>query len=498
MLQTPPHTSDAPRAVRLDRIVTLGTGFLFCLFALTVCAFFETGNPEQSSEIPLVQQAEIAVAPVAAQQDSPMAETPPAPEALPQTQPQALPEPEPQVCLLEGKVQSGQTFTVLAKDFFSSAEIYHLAKECESIFSLSRLAAGHAYAITTKDGGFQDFEYEINADEKLSITKTADGFEVTRVPIEYDIVMERIDGRVDSSLYAAVAATGETPELAVRLADIFAWDVDFVREIRGGDTFSVLVEKRSREGEFAGYGRILAAEFVNQGTAHRGYLFEAVDGRPDYYDKDGRSLRKAFLKAPLDFRRISSSFSNRRLHPVLKIYRPHHGIDYAAPVGTPVKAAGDGTVIKALRDRNAGRYVKIRHANGYESTYMHLSRFGRSIRRGVKVRQGQVIGYVGSSGLSTGPHLDFRMKKDGRYINPAALKCPPAAGVPKERMTDFLGVAEQLRVQLTEGRVMEAQGQPGEPGPVTPDSVTPASVTPARGAASPGNVASTDNGIQPL
>ena len=370
-------------------------------------------------------------------------------------EPQAPPEPE--LSLRQGVIERGDTLSSLLGEFVSPQELHALAQKCEDIFSLTRICAGQAYAITTTEDRFHGFEYEIDDTEKLNILRHDDGFTVRRVPIPYDVVLERVDGEIESSLYGAVEASGETPELAVRLSDIFAWDVDFIRDIRVGDTFTALVEKRYREGDFVGYGRILAAEFVNQGESHQGYLFEAEEGRPAYYDPEGGSLRKAFLKAPLAFRRISSGYNPRRMHPILKVVRPHPGIDYAAPTGTPVKTVGDGRVITVARDKAAGKYVKVRHNSVYETTYMHLSRFARGLKKGKRVQQGDVIGYVGSTGYSTGPHLDFRMKKNGRYVNPTKIKTPAAAGVPEDKLDHFMAHMELLRSELAPLGSMQAE-----------------------------------------
>jgi murein DD-endopeptidase MepM/ murein hydrolase activator NlpD len=219
----------------------------------------------------------------------------------------------------------------------------------------------------------------------------------------------------------------------------------------------VVVEKRYREGEFKGYGRILAARFVNQDTPYEGFLLED-GGRGEYYTADGKSLRKAFLKAPLDFRRISSGYSNARLHPVLNIVRPHHGIDYAAPTGTPIKAIGSGTVVAVARTKAAGKYVKIRHMNGYESAYLHMSRYARGIRSGQKVAQGQVIGYVGATGYATGPHLDFRMKRYGKYLNPSRVTNPRSQPVSRERMDEFMTVLVSYKGYLDGTLALQTYG----------------------------------------
>jgi len=224
--------------------------------------------------------------------------------------------------------------------------------------------------------------------------------------------------------------------------------VDFALDVREGDAFKAVVEKRYRNGEFVGYGSIPAAEFVNQGTTYQGFLFENKEGHSEYYDAKGRSLRRTFLKTPLEYARISSGFSYNRFHPIKKEWCPHPAIDYAAPVGTPVKTVGDGVVLGAGRDNASGKFVRIRHNSVYETYYLHLSRFGKGIKKGARVRQGQVIGYVGSSGMSTGPHLDFRMKKNGKYVNPRRIIAPVSPPVPRERIEAFRITVDPLLAQL--------------------------------------------------
>lgn len=361
--------------------------------------------------------------------------------------------------LKEGVVQKGDTVMTLLGDFFSPAEIISLARECEEIFSLSRICAGHAFAITTQGDDFHGFEYEISAAEKLRILKAEEGFQVERAPIEYDVRTERVSGVITSNLYAAVEAAGESPELAVRLAEIFAWDIDFIRDIREGDTFTVVAEKRSRDGQPAGYGRILAAMFINQGQVYKGFLFETAEGQAHFYDENGRSMRKAFLKTPLDFARITSGFSRKRFHPVLGVNRPHLGTDYAAPTGTPIKSVGDGVITVLTRNSASGNYITIRHNNSYETSYLHMSRFASGLKRGSRVRQGQVIGYVGQTGWATGPHVCFRMKKNGQHINPVKLKTPPAEGVPQDRREAFAGLVGRLTTTLEQDTSHTAEAQ---------------------------------------
>jgi murein DD-endopeptidase MepM/ murein hydrolase activator NlpD len=235
--------------------------------------------------------------------------------------------------------------------------------------------------------------------------------------------------------------------LALQLSDIFAWDIDFSTDLRNGDTFKIVVEGFYLDGEFKKYGDILSAEFFNNGEVYRAYRFE-YNGGADYYDADGKSLRRSFLKAPLNFRRISSGFSKRRLHPILKIFRPHLGVDYAAPTGTPVSTVGDGTVIFAGYKGQNGKIVAIKHVNGYRTYYGHLSKIQRGIRRGTKVKQGQVIGYVGATGLATGPHLDYRIKVNNRFVNPLMLKLPRGRSVPRKLMAKFKNFKNEMDTQL--------------------------------------------------
>ncbi|MDY7002363.1 MAG: peptidoglycan DD-metalloendopeptidase family protein, partial [Thermodesulfobacteriota bacterium] len=362
--------------------------------------------------------------------------------------------------IIEGLVRKRETASSLLIEFLTPREIVEISRRSKGVYSLSRLQAGRPYKITLLGKTFKEFEYEIAQDEKLVVRKEADGFRASLEPIVYDLETAVVDGTIESSLFEAVSRMGEGISLAMRLSEIFAWDVDFVRDIRAGDSFRAVVEKRYRKGEFVGYGKIAAARFVNQGEMFQGFLFEDENNNPSYFDEQGICLRKAFLKVPLAFRRISSGFNLRRLHPILKIRRPHPGIDYAAPKGTPVKAVGDGTIIKASSGRQAGRYIKIRHNSVYETSYMHLSRFAKGMKKGRKVYQGQVIAYVGSTGLSTGPHLDFRMRKNGRFIDPRKVKSPAADPVPNDKMEAFRQRVRPLLAVLDGQGVMQAAADP--------------------------------------
>ncbi len=278
-------------------------------------------------------------------------------------EPAALPPPVPEIRkeIIKGTVAQGDTATGILGDYFSAGEIYELSKLCKSVFPLSRLSAGQAYRLCLSNDDFERFEYDIDHDEQLIITREAEDFSVQKVPIPYTTETVGVRGKIETSLFEAVKSTGESDVLAMNLADIFAWDIDFILDIRKGDSFQALVEKRYRDGQPAGYGHILAAEFTNQGETFQAFLYQDGDRRPDYFDAEGQSLRKAFLKAPLSFSRISSGFTMRRFHPITKTWKSHPAIDYAARPGTPIKTVGDGIVIKKGYTRGNGNYLKIRH-----------------------------------------------------------------------------------------------------------------------------------------
>ena len=337
---------------------------------------------------------------------------------------------------ISGTIDKGDTLSSLLGNYFSARDIFFLAKECEEIFPVRDICAGQPYCLLLEDGCFKCFTYEIDSDDQLLINYADDQFAISKEAIAYQVERCAINGTIESSLFLTVSLIGEGPGLACRLADIFAWDIDFMRDLRPGDSFRVLVEKRYRDGAFSGYGRLLAAEFVNQGESYRAVYFVEKE-LVAYYDPEGRSLKKAFLKAPLSYSRISSGYSNRRLHPVLNVWRPHRAIDYAAPVGTPIMAVASGVVTQRSYDKNNGNKVSLRHPNQYQTTYIHLSRFGRGIRVGKKVNQGQVIGYVGATGLATGPHLDYRVFKNGRPINPLKIESIPSSPLPKPALPEF-------------------------------------------------------------
>jgi len=285
------------------------------------------------------------------------------------------------------------------------------------------------------------------------------------------VTIATAEGTVRGSLYQSAADEGIDHDLAFALADIFAGDIDFLVDLRNGDRYSLLYEQRFRNGVFVGNGRILAAHFDNAGTRYEAYLYQVPGTEAGYYDREGRSLRRQFLKSPLRYTRISSGFSRSRLHPIFKVYRPHLGVDYAAPSGTPVAAVGDGRVVSAGWSKGFGRCVEIRHTGSYCSAYGHLSRFAPGLRQGAAVKQGQIIGYVGSTGWATGPHLDFRFKRDGRPVNPMHVRFPTTEPVPRQHLAAFREHVARLEGGLVVTRTKTDDITP--PGALAASSKTP-------------------------
>lgn len=372
---------------------------------------------------------------------------------------QTLPPPVPEIRreFVEGTIRPGDTVTALLGEYFTPQELLQLNSKSKEVFPLSKICAGQPYKLCLVDGSFDRFEYDIDQEEQLIIRKEEDDIDLTRIPIAYAVETDLVRGTITSSLFEAVAESGETPELAMSLADIFAWDIDFIRDIREGDSFQALVEKRFREGNPAGYGRIQAAEFTNQGTTYRAFYYQDGNNRHSYYDGDGNSVRKAFLRAPLAFSRVSSGFTMRRYHPVTKTWKAHPAIDYAAPTGTPIKTVGDGTIVKIGYTKYNGNHIKIRHNNSYETLYLHMKGFARGMKKGKRVVQGQTIGYVGSTGLATGPHLCFRMYNNGSPVNPNKVRAKAAPPVSKGRMAEFKTFIAPLMARLEGQQIHQAQ-----------------------------------------
>jgi len=366
----------------------------------------------------------------------------------PQELPVAEAPREPEITRMTDIIKSGDTPSSLLEGHLGMAEIYSLCNESKDVYPLNNLKAGQPWTMIYSGDALVGLEYEIDSSERLVVSMTDTGYEFKREPIPYETEVKTVTGVIDSSLFGAVTQTGENEELALRMANVFAYDVDFTRDLRSGDSFTVVIEKKSREGNYVGYGNLMAASFTNQGQTYYAYRYTNKKGYSAYYDQNGRPLRKAFLKSPLPFTRISSGYSMNRLHPILGYRRPHQGIDYAAPSGTPISSVADGVVVQAASNNSQGRFVRVIHSNGYETIYNHMSRFAKNTKKGARVKQGGIIGYVGQTGYATGPHLDFRMKHNGTLINPLKIKSMPADPISSKEMPSFKAAVAEYRDKL--------------------------------------------------
>ncbi len=348
---------------------------------------------------------------------------------------------------IAGILKAGDTlYENLIREGISAAEILDLQDKIKSVVDFNYIPAGSKYSLKyDPKGTLKEFTYEPTPFDIFHISlpnSDSEDLKVVKEDISQEIV--QMDGIIKSSLYESMLECADSPQLAIQMAEIFAWQIDFLTECREGDTFKILVEKQYK-GDFYRWGKILAAQYEGELLSkYDAVLFEDPSGNIDYYTKEGKSLRKAFLRAPLNYKYISSYFTNNRLHPILRIWRPHLAIDYAAPSGTPVSTIGGGTVIYKGWNDGYGNYIKIRHPNNYETGYGHLSRFASGLKNGQKVEQGEIIGYVGATGLATGPHLDFSISENGKKVDFLKLKLPAASSINPQYITQFNEVKNKL------------------------------------------------------
>lgn len=343
------------------------------------------------------------------------------------------------------RIRSGENFAAALQKFgLTREEAAGAAAAASRAFNLRQLRAGNTITVgRSVEGSLREIDYRIDSDRMLKIVPDGQGYkaQVRDIPSHTEIVAVR--GTLDDSLFNAVERSGETAELALRMAQIFGYDLDFYTDPRRGDTFCILLEKKKyANGQTASYGKIFAAEYDNAGRKYQALLYHDPAGQPGYYTADGKSLQKAFLRSPLKFgAAVTSHFSTARFHPILKTYRAHLGTDYGAPVGTPVQSIGSGRVLFAGRKGGEGNMVQVAHSGGYETMYLHLSKM--FVRNGEHIEIGKTIGLVGSTGLSTGPHLDFRILQKGQYKNFEKLGLPPSDPVAKKNLPEFSALREK-------------------------------------------------------
>jgi murein DD-endopeptidase MepM/ murein hydrolase activator NlpD len=375
--------------------------------------------------------------------------------------PVAAPVLEPDRTYASGVIARGESLAYsLSQQGIGRQTIHRLTSEFAKHFDFRRAQPGHAYRLALDaEGNVVEFRYTTSPGEGYTLVLDGDRYVVRREELEPRAREVRIAGIVTTNLHDAVRALGESPQLANDFADIFAWDIDFTRAVRPGDEFSILYERLyiddGKGGEsYLRPGRIRAAQYNGAAGSHTAVYFETQPGQGGYYRADGSSVQRQFLAAPVRYARISSRYSAARHHPILRITRPHQGIDYAAPAGTPIWAVADGRVIYKGNAGGFGNLLKIRHARGYVTYYGHLSKFASGLKVGQRVRQKQVVGYVGSTGLSTGPHVCFRIAQDGRYFNPDKLRTPAGEPVAAQRRPEFLASRDALLARLDAGALV--------------------------------------------
>jgi murein DD-endopeptidase MepM/ murein hydrolase activator NlpD len=381
------------------------------------------------------------------------------PATLPQGRDVVLPV---ETQIIEAIVPEHATLDRLLRQHQVSAQlIQSVIESAATVFNPRQLRAERPYRLVLSlDGFLREFEYQIDADRFLRIVNLdrsrPETLQAQILPYEKEKTIVAIRGSIDAdhpSLIAAMDETGENIQLALILADIFSGQIDFQSDLQPADTFELLFEKSTRDGEFAGYGAIVAARFAVGQREYQAFRWTNPEtGKNGYYDADGRSLKRFMLRSPLKFEpRITSRFSRRRLHPVYRTYRAHLGVDYGAPEGASVVAVSNGSVVSAGWAGGGGNQIRLRHAGGYESYYLHLSSFASGIRPGAHVTQGQFIGRVGSTGTATGPHLDYRLKRDGRFVNPLVehSRMPPGEPIPEVLLDAFFASRDTLRERLS-------------------------------------------------
>lgn len=412
---------------------------------------------------PPAQRAPVAAAPAS---DTGAAEIPniPSPVELasltlePRRQPVRSVAPVPVPRVVRGEIKRGETLSkALRSHGVPSDMIHQVDREMRPVFDFRHSQPGHRYRLAQDaKGRLVDFRYSVSSDRSFHLFPDGDGFVARPEQTEFATRVTSVSGVVETSLYDAIRDVSGSAQLASDFTQLFAWDIDFTRSVHPGDEFQILFEGRylvddAGSETFARAGRILAARYRGVTGTQAAVFFEGPDGRGGYYRPDGSSVERQFLAAPLEYSHISSSYSAARRHPILKITRPHHGIDYAAPEGAPIWSVALGTVIYRGWAGGFGNLVKIQHPNGYISYYGHLSRFAKGLQVGDAVEQKQTIGYVGKTGLATGPHVCFRVARDGRFVNPLRVESPAAEGIRGETWPRFEIVRDTLLADLDAG-----------------------------------------------
>jgi len=361
---------------------------------------------------------------------------------------------------MEYRLERGDTVGGALQDLgLAPADASAATRALGEHLDLRRVRAGQRFAVLVgPDEQATRLRFDLEGRGRILLDRGADGWSSAWQPFERSVRTRAVSGTLVDSLEASVRAAGADPRVTLRMSDALQWDLDFNRDLQAGDRFEVLYEEVYLDGRFYSPGGVLALSYDNAGRRHEAYRYG--DG---FYDGGGRPLKKMFLRSPLAYSRVTSRFSHRRFHPVLKTYRPHYGVDYGAPVGTPVRVTAGGVVVSAGWSGGGGNTVKVRHPNGYLTAYLHLSRFAKGIGPGRRVSQGEVIAYTGSTGLSSGPHLDYRVQVSGRWIDPLSLKNVPAEPIPESERPAFVAWRDACRESLATGAPLPLPDDGGTP-----------------------------------
>ena len=372
----------------------------------------------------------------------------------------------------QSRIETNQFLSdILLKYGVSYSDIDAIVNKSKDIFDVRQMRAGKPFAILRRDTTCQAdyFIYEPNAYEYL-VMQFEDSLSVRLKKRAVELCVEAASGRIESSLWNAMVDMGASFALTSKLEDAFAWSIDF-HHIQKGDKFKLIYERKYIEGAPVGIGEIKAAYFENMGRGYYAYFYEN-EKYAGFYDEEGRPVKGTFLKAPVKYSKITSKYSKNRFHPVLKRRRAHLGTDYAAPYGTPILAVAHGAINRMGYTKGNGKFVKIKHDDTYQTQYLHMQGFAKGMQKGVHVKQGEVIGYVGSTGLASGPHVCFRFWKNGRQINHLRLNFPPAEPMPKEQLDDYIKVKDEFQLALDNlifDQITENNGPPFDALPIIPN-----------------------------
>jgi murein DD-endopeptidase MepM/ murein hydrolase activator NlpD len=441
------ESSDATLVTEMPTVPDVTAGDSTALLALAEIEKPEAATEEAAESLPAGPAATAAEEPASAQLDA-AAETSAANVDTEFHPPLVLP-PAPSYDLVTHTIRSGDTLEKLfRKEKISLQDLARIVQLPEASDYLAKLRPGDTFEIKHDNGKLISLYRELNLVRALEISRHDDRFAATLIDRPIDVRRNHAYGRIETSLFESAAAAGLPDKLIMNLAGIFAWDVDFVLDIRSGDDYYILYEEIWQDGKFVTTGEIIAAEFNNAGRTNHAIRFVDRDGRSDYFTPEGRSVRKAFVRAPVDFTRISSNFNPRRKHPVLNTIRAHKGVDYAAPKGTPIKAAGDGKVIFRGRKGGYGNAIILQHGGNITTLYAHMTSFAKNAQNGRRVKQGQTIGYVGSTGLATAAHLHYEYRVNGVHRNPRTVALPQADPIRAEYRDEFIASAQPILDEL--------------------------------------------------